>query len=163
MAGSFVPTLVNDMGAAFDPYRRDARPEGLDQSLLRGVNARLPGARRLLPKRLDVLGRDQLQDTRTLWDPTIAPLAKELTDPVIRELVKHDVGIGWPNRDPEETPEDYRARAAHVGQMIEAQLARVVTRSGYTTSTPEKQKDLLEDAITDARRKARPKKKAGAN
>lgn len=160
-AGSFVPTLVNDMAGAFDPYRRDARPEGLDESLLRGVNARLPGARTLLPKRLDVLGREQRQDLRVLWDPTIASIAKELTDPVTRELVRHDVGIGWPNRDPNETADEYRTRSATVGRAIEASLGRLVKMPKYTNATPEKQKDLLEDAVTDARRKVRPKAKLG--
>ena len=152
MAGSFVPTIVNDAAALFDPYRRDARPEGLSDSLEKGLAARLPGLRNSLPQRYDVLGRPEAQTGgAALWDPTIATVAREMDDTVLTALIAHDVGIAWPSRQPQETDAHYRTRARVVGRQIDRVLRIVVASQPYQTTTPEVQQRMLERGISAAR------------
>lgn len=152
MVGSFVPTLASDTAALFDPYLREARPDGFSESLWMGAESRLPGLRQLLPKRFDVLGRPIEQSKMPLWDPTIGTAAKELSDPVLRELVAHRVRVGWPRKKPGESSDLYRARTVQVGKMIDRQLNAVVGSSRYSQLTDAQKVDSLEDAVEIARR-----------
>lgn len=162
MAGSFVPTFVNDLASAFDPYRRDTRPEGgFRHSLWTGVAARLPGARNLLPARLTVLGDTQAQTTRAIWDPTIASIARDLQDDVLRELVKHDVGITWPRQTKDETAAAYRQRVVDTGAEIKARVGRLIDSPRYRQRGAAQQAELIGEEIEDARRRVRERQKRG--
>ena len=154
--GSFIPTLVSDAASLFDPYRREARPEGMRQSLFNGIQNRLPGLRQYLPARETVFGRQETQTYIALWSPTIATVARELDDDVLRELIKHDVGVGWPNRKVGESREDYRRRASVVGKHIKARVERLLQNSAYQDMDAEQQKSQLEDMISRARRDLAP-------
>lgn len=154
--GSFVPTFLNDAAALFDPYRRDVRPEGLRESLWMGAQSRLPGLRNLLPERRDIFGETARQELRPIWDPTIAPVARELHDDTLRALIAHDVGIGWPSRKPKESAEDYRRRTELVGRAIGRQVGIVVQAPWYRTASHETQTEALERAVDIARRQVAP-------
>lgn len=160
-AGSFVPTLVNDIASAFDPYRRENRPDGIKESLWSGVTSRLPGLRNQLPARLTVLGDTQTQDSRAIWDPTIGVVARDLRDDVLRELVARDVGLVWPRQTKDETADAYRRRIIETGQAIRKRLDRIIDAPVYQQASDERKTEMLQDAIEQARRTVRPKK-AGA-
>ena len=155
VAGSFVPTFVNDLASGFDPYRRTARAEGFKDSLWTGAAARFPGLRNRLPARLTVFGEPQAQTTRAIWDPTIATVARDMSDQVLRELVKHDVGIGWPQKRSGESADDFRARTIVTGQSIRERLTQVVESPNYRDMDAERQIGMLEDAIRAARDRVR--------
>jgi hypothetical protein len=157
LVGSFVPTFVNDVTSAFDPYRRDPRPDGISDALWMGAAARLPGLRLLVPKRRDVLGRFAEQDVRAVWDPTIGSQAKHLSDPVLQELLTHDVGVAWPQRKPDEPKEMFSDRARKVGEAITAQVASTIRQSAYAKLSREDQTARLEKAIAKARELTRVK------
>jgi len=157
LAGSFVPTLVNDAASAFDPYRRNARPDGVRTSLWVGAQSRLPGLRNSLPPRLNVFGDRETQETRAIWDPTIATVARDMSDGVLRELIAHDVGVGWPQKRRGEAAEDYAKRVRVTGEAIRTQVTRVVASQAYRRATDGKQTEMLDDAIASARTRVRPK------
>jgi 2'-5' RNA ligase len=154
-AGSFVPTLISDLAGAFDPYRRDARPEGLRESLWIGVQSRVPGLRNLLPERRDVFGRDLPQSKQALWDPFIGSPARELDDAVVRELVRLDVGVGWPQRKGGETAEQYRERTRTIGQAIERNVATVIRSHNYREASDENRALMLDRTIDRTRARFR--------
>lgn len=155
--GSFVPTIVSDVASLFDPYRRDARPDGFTESLLNGVQSRLPGLRNYLPARETVFGEPVAQSKQAFWDPTLSTAAKELGDRALGELIRHDVGVNWPTQVAGvETDAQFRARQRRTGQVIKTQIDRVVTSPAYQRASPERQTDMLEDAIQAGRRRVRP-------
>jgi hypothetical protein len=149
--GSFVPTLLADIAGAFDPYRRDARPEGVREALWNGVQARLPGLRNVLPARRDVFGRDMPQEWTALWDPTIASAARELDEPVLRELIMLDVGVGFPQRSAGESREEYRERAKAVGKAIERNLGATIRSGAYQRASRDQRIEILEATISATR------------
>jgi hypothetical protein len=155
VSGSFVPTFVNDIASGFDPYRRTARAEGFKDSLWTGAAARFPGLRNQLPSRLTVFGDPQAQTTRAIWDPTIATVARDMSDQVLRELVKHDVGIGWPQKRSGETAEDFRARTIVTGKSMRERLTQVVGSPNYQRVDDDQKIKMLEDAIRDGRDRVR--------
>jgi hypothetical protein len=133
------------------------------EALAQGFNTRVPGIRQGLPKRLDVLGREQTTDPVTSWwDPTLPHEARTMSDDVLRELVVRDVGIAWPQRRSEETPEDYRARAQRVGRAIEAEVERVITGPNYGEAGDDAKIEMLERAIDRARTIQRKRDKVAA-
>jgi hypothetical protein len=153
--GSFVPTLAGDLAGAFDPYRRDSRPDGVREMLWLGVMSRLPGLRNLLPERSDVFGRSLEQEGMALWNPTIGSTARELNEPVLRELIKHDVGVGFPQRQSGETQDAYRTRVRALGKMINENLTQTINGPLYQDTTPEQRTEMLDNAVDRARSRFR--------
>ena len=155
--GSFVPTIVSDAASLFDPYRRDARPEGVSEMLTNGLMARIPFLRHQLPVREDVLGRPEAQTTTAIWDATLAPVARELHEPVLMALIRYDVGVAWPTRQPDETTDHYRARARVTGRLIERRVREVMAGRFYRDATEDDvRRQLLERAIAGVRGRVRP-------
>ena len=149
--GSFVPTLVNDAAALFDPYRRDARPDGMREMLYVGVQARLPWLRNALPRRVDVLGRFEDQGKAALWNPTLAIPAREMNDAVIRALLDHDVGVGFVNRREDETREAHQARITATGKAIDLLVGRVLANGALEGRSMEERRQVLDRVISRAR------------
>jgi hypothetical protein len=78
---STIPTLVSDIARATDPKER--RQEGISERII----ARVPGARRTLEPRVDVLGKEQERVgsfIETLIDPTRP--SRIYSSPVINEI-----------------------------------------------------------------------------
>lgn len=146
MAGSFVPTAISDVASVFDPYMRDTRNEGI----LASAKMRLPGVRNTLPPRVDVLGRTMEQSKLGAVDPTIGSIAKELSDPVIKAIQENKIGVGYPQRKPNESDEAFRLRAELRGKLIDERVGITVNSPGYARMKPEQQKKLIESAISNA-------------
>jgi hypothetical protein len=177
--GSFVPTLVADAAALIDHSRRISKPENFGQALYRGIESRIPGVRQALPERLDVLGRPMTQEQTQAVDPTLSQSAKELTDPLLKELVVNKVKIGFPEKlkfDPpgmtavqihqakkagktpekvEESEEEYRLRSALVGRIAELRISQLIRQQTYQNLMPgDMRKERIESAVNGARTEA---------
>ena len=132
IVGSFVPTLVNDLGNLFDNIRRESWGEGTLQSISAAVRARLPFVRRTLPARTDIFGHVMESRKAASFDPTIGAEAKETKNPMLRELIREGVSIGRPRRKPEENLREYRLRSILTGRMMEAEIGRLMADSRYS-------------------------------
>jgi hypothetical protein len=154
LTASFVPAFVNDAASLFDPYRRDARPEGGADFLWTGAQARVPVWRNRLPERRDVLGRKQRQDLVGALSPTIGSPAIELHDPILKQLIATDVGIGFASKDPEETDRQFRARSMRVGQEIAKELREEIRDPGYRVAKMAEKRKRLQKAINRGREHA---------
>jgi hypothetical protein len=148
-AGSFVPTLVNDIGTLFDEVRRDSRGETLAQGVKNAVKARLPGLRNTLPARVDVLGREQKQEKTAAVDPTLGSPAR--TDPVSRELVETKASLSGLKRKPSENAAGFRARSLAEGRMVEAALRELLADPGYRAEAPETRREIITKTISGLR------------
>jgi hypothetical protein len=145
--GSFVPTAVSDVASLGDRVRRD--PEGAREAFM----ARIPGLRSRLPEKRDVLGRPVEQRKTAAIDPTLASPARELEDPVARELVRNAVGVTKLRRNQGETREEHQARATLTGRLIETALREIVEDARYEAiDDREERKLILEAAVNEAQR-----------
>lgn len=160
-AGSFVPTIVADVSSLFDPYLRESRPDSMAGSAVAGIQSRIPGLRNQLPVRSDVLGRPMEQSKLGAVDPTIGSAAKELSDPVTRELVARKISVGDPTRDKDDTDAVFALRKVLAGKLIDERVKLRVRSPGYAGFTDARKKDQIDDAITEARRTARSIKMRG--
>ena len=123
--GSFIPTLLADSAALFDPYMRDARTDGFLESLYKGFQLRTPGWRNVLPQRFDVLGDPVRNTPGTFVNPMISAPAKELSDPAIQRLITTETAIGFPRRDPGESKESFSLRSQIVGREIKRRVGQI--------------------------------------
>jgi len=146
MVGSFVPTYLSEISAGFDPYLRDARPEGTGEMLYKGAQARTPG-RFSLPPRLDVLGQER-------GNATVGSQALEMSSAIRNELQSNNISIGFPQRKPDETATTYRLRSQFVGRLIDEKVRGVLRRPGYPAASTEKRREWLDKAVADAREQA---------
>lgn len=148
MVGSFVPTAVADIATATDDRRRDTRTaEGFGKSVGQVVQNRIPGLRNALPERRDVLGQPVEGRRTAAVDPLLSQTAKEDKDPLIRELVKHQIALPLTKRRPGEQDEEYRLRQQARGVAIRRAGARLVTLPAYQSASPDKQKMALEKQL----------------
>ncbi len=147
IAGSFVPTMAADIGRLTDDVRRSTFQQGSTAS----IRERLPGLRKTLPVRTDVLGRPQRQEARSFADPTIATLAQEKSNPAIRELIANRVGVGRTRRRLGETVEEHQARGNLLGRAIERSIRQEISQQDYQDLESEDKRFLLERAVRRAR------------
>jgi hypothetical protein len=118
MIGSFVPTLLADSAALFDPYMRDSRSDGFLESLYKGFQNRTPGWRNFLPVLRDVFGEAVQEPSAVVVNPMISTKAKEISDPAIQRMITSETSIGFPRRDAGESKESYSLRSQIVGREI---------------------------------------------
>ena len=139
MAGSFIPSAISGVAATHDTVRR--QPQGISE----GIKVRVPGLRQTVPEKVDVLGRTLPQEPLSVIDPTIGVQARELTDPLAKEIVRTQVNIGRTTKIPEhsesikghkvtipgESREEHAAKARLVGILIERTASKVVQSERY--------------------------------
>ncbi len=127
LTASFVPEsgLVRDVAMATDTKEREAR------GFTGPIEKNIPGLRNQLPEAVDALGRPV--DYSRFWaiDPFRSTTARDKSDPVIKELVRLDVGLSKPKREDGESEEDFRRRTIKTGMMLEARLRSVVLSPQY--------------------------------
>lgn len=96
-AGSVVPTLLNDIGNATDPVRRQANTP------LEAIQGRLPGARTALLEQSDAFGNPVLQPSENPLDLTVNPLrpSRDRSTPLTQELsrLKESGNFIFPTQD----------------------------------------------------------------
>lgn len=153
-AGSFVPTIVNDVGTATDGQRRDARRDSLPESVGAAVASRVPGVRTALPVRRDVFGKAGQENRAAAVDPTIG--SRNKPDSFAQELLRIGVGISDPQRKPGESIADWTLRRTLVGGLIQEELRNVIATPKYQGLADREAKALvIRKAITRAREKAK--------
>lgn len=146
IAGSFVPTLVSDVGAVTDNRRRDVK--GIQDAV---VN-RIPLLRRTLPESVDVFGKPLEARRSAAVDPTLASGARDVTDPLLKELTRLDAGVPKSSRKPNESEADYRARIIAEGQAMEKAGRWLITVRNYSSMSDEEKRDAFKDAFEQAKR-----------
>jgi hypothetical protein len=152
---SLVPGPLADVAEATDPWRRDVYQGGL----MSGAMERIPGLRQKLPRRTDVLGARQGQDTFSTFSPTIGSPALELTEPVRRELVEKRVGVAPIFRArSNESDAELQARRRVTGKLVSKVVETVIRDPDYWTDrttkkgrSPYWQHEQLKAAISRAR------------
>ncbi len=155
-AGSFVPTLISDVAGLGDTKRRDTGADSTLGAVANAIKARVPGLRRTLPERVDALGKAEDQLWTQAFDPTLSKPARELKDPVLREMVKQQVSLNKVQRKQGEGAEEHRLRQIITGRVIEARMREVVENPEYRElpelkTGDESRKLVLERAIAKAR------------
>lgn len=145
LAGSFVPTIVSDVGGLTDRVRREGK------GFAGKVQQRIPGLRNRLPEATDALGR-KIEDRKTaFFDPTLTSTAKDKTDPLMRELVRLDMGISAPTKRRDESEADHRDRKRRAGELFERHGRRLVESPQFKSATKERQRALIERLADRAR------------
>ena len=143
--------------------RSDRTKEGTMEAIKDAVSARLPIARESLPARYDVLGRPLEARKAAAVDPTLPSTAREMKDPLDREIVRHSLGISSPEqntkrqwkqggqlvKDPE-TEQEFLLRSRARGLAMQDAMRRVIAHPRYASSPPERQKAALEKAMNRA-------------
>lgn len=152
---SLVPTIVGDVAQAIDSTQR--RPTGV----VEGIQSKIPGASMGLPEKLTPLG-DPVKN-QPLAAVDLFNSKPEVDHPVVKELVRLNVGLSEPNQvikyriDKREVSErlsveDHNALIKHEGDAIKGQLERTMAKPRYETADDEQRTEMLEDAITKGRR-----------
>lgn len=153
-AGSFVPALIDTAGNATDPTRREVRGNDILDSMRRQVQSRIPGARESLPPRVDALGRTITQTPSSAVDPSIGVKAKELSDPIVKQLVDTQARIARATKLPksDETVEETTQRARIVGKAVELALSEAIDSNAYRDAAADKKarREILMDAMKRA-------------
>lgn len=169
--GSVVPAVVAGAARAVDPTMREAETIG------DAVRARIPGASKQLPAKLDVFGEERRGEpgaVANLLDPTYARGDRRGSDPVVAELDRVGLGIAPLKRKKDETPAAFRARVKAVGAAMKDELRAAIESPTYTEDfraeaerlAPEAeyrgqsvdeiarslQREYLKDVITNVRR-----------
>jgi hypothetical protein len=151
LAGSVVPTIVNDIGTLTDSQQRDAKGYSLKDSVTRKVKSRLPIARKSLPVAVDVFGED-LESRRTAAvDPTLTRTDKS-NDPVIKELTRLDVGVSRSRRKAGEPEEEYRKRVIREGKAMKQAATELVNSARYKHLEDDDKREALRRVFTSAKR-----------
>ncbi len=126
-AGSFVPTAVSDVGELIDQQQRDTRGQGFTGQ----VAKRIPGVRQTLPGAIDALGRPIEDRATQVIDPTRTTTAREQTEPLIRELIRLDIGLSKMKKKPQEPDDQYRARIRRFGTLYESYGLEMLSSPRY--------------------------------
>lgn len=109
VAGSFVPTMVSDIGQIADTERRQT------DTFPRQIENRIPGLRNTLPAKPDVLGRPI--PLPMAFDPTRSLTAQEANNPLMAELVRLDQGISGFEKKKTESEEEFAEKQRTFGQL----------------------------------------------
>lgn len=172
-AASVVPAAIGGASRALDPTMRETETAG------DAVKARVPGAGRDLPAKLDVLGEERRGEggaVANLADPMYSRSDRRQSDALVRELDRVGLGITPLKKQPGEDATRYRDRVKAVGQAMREELRAAIETPGYTEDlrgeakrlkasgepeysgrsveqiTADLQRDFLKDVITRVRR-----------
>jgi hypothetical protein len=149
--GSFVPAIVNDIATATNPERPASPPRGsgMASAAAHGVQSRLPFLRGKLPPQTDVFGRKPDARRSNAINPFTPSEAREQTDPLFKELIASDVGIGGVKQNVGESDADYRERKNLIGEYIEDSLRSILDS---LPEDPQERREQIRKAVTKAKR-----------
>jgi len=140
IAGSFVPTIVSDVGELADSTRREGK------GFIGQVQRRVPFARNYLPAAEDATGRP-LEDRKTsFFDPTLTSTARDKSDPLMRELTRLDLGLSKPQRNPGESEAAHRERSTKFGREFGSLTDSIVRTTDYWRLTDEERRTAFDVA-----------------
>jgi hypothetical protein len=157
-AGSVIPTIISDIARGLDPLERryDTPYEAL--------KARIPGVRETLEPRIDVMGEELIRGgnfIETLIDPT-RPSNIKVTEVIVELRRLSDAGHsitptgfgrreGWKSL----TPEQNTRLLQRAGQVLEANLSRLVKLEGYKKASDQEKAKKIKRWTQIARDSAR--------
>lgn len=151
--GSVVPAGVAAIARAADPLQREHHGPA------EAVVARIPGASRTLPAKLDAFGKPVANTSaggKAFYD--ILQTRPANTDPLVQELARVGVTVGMPGKlrtvarvKETRTPAEYRAFLAESGPAIQATLRDVVAAPEYQAASSDEQRAALENVIRSVR------------
>ncbi len=143
LAGSFIPSAVANVGELIDTSQRQA------EGFLPQIEKRLPGLRETLPVATDVLGRP-LEDRATqIVDPTRSTTATQL--PILKELVRLDVGLNKLKKQPGQSDADYRDKVSRFGSLYQEYGAALLSNPQYQRATDKQKKEALDSLSNRAK------------
>lgn len=151
VAGSFVPTALSDVGGLADDTRRDTRSETVAGAAIKGVMARVPGLRNTLPARRDVFGKPLPQSKLSAIDPTLGSEAKEINDPILREMVRVGVSMDFQKAKDGESGAQLQARQQRTGTAVRSAVGSVIRSVQYREANDEEKQNLIEREIKTIR------------
>jgi GNAT superfamily N-acetyltransferase len=151
-AGMVVPTIVGNVAEATDPVQRERSRESIGSQVATGVQSRIPGARQMLPPRLDVLGKPVASAGASALSPFRMSPAREANDPVARALVADQVALSRSDKKPGESEAEHRLRTETQGKAIGGALNRAITSPAYKRlDTEDERRDYMKKQIDKSR------------
>lgn len=161
-----VPNLIAQPTASYDPVQRDQKPDpeatvlqGMMESLLNRVKARVPGLRDNLPAKQNVWGEDVPNDGRAGLDLiSPLPLRKDRSDPVLREMLNEGLRVGKPGKTVGHitlTREEHRAYTRLSGRYIREDLTALVEDPEWKRQLGGERRNWFEEVKRSARADAR--------
>jgi hypothetical protein len=156
LAGSFIPTFVNDAATALDDKKRETKTP-LDR-----IQNRVPVLRNQLPAKVDVLGREVPNDRLHAINAFLSKEAREDKDPVVRELLRLDVGLAPVGKQVtvrgtavKLSDEQIRNLGKRTGELAQQSIVRLIERPAYQRADDDRKKAAMEKVIINARAQAR--------
>jgi hypothetical protein len=145
IAGSFVPTIVSDAGAALDTVQR--QPRGFAEQ----IQNRLPILRERLQAKTDAFGQPLQTRPTDFFDPFLTRPAREAESPLVAELARLGVGVTQPQKRRNEKPEDYEKRRLEVGRRFNRYGAELLDSAEWREATDAERKAALAYLLTQAK------------
>lgn len=136
LVGSFVPTIVSDVGELIDPKQRQA--EGFTAQ----IEKRIPGVRQMLPEKTDALGRPAQDRMTQFIDPTLTTKADEA--PILKELVRLDVGLSKLKKNPKDDDATHAERVRRFGSLYLEYGSQLLANQKYQMANNATQRAALE-------------------
>jgi hypothetical protein len=148
IAGSFVPTIVSDAGAAIDKVQR--QPRGFVQQ----IQNRLPVFREKLPPKTDAFGQPMGTRPTDFFDPFLTRPTRETESPLTTALTRLGVGITPPQKRPNEKPVEYEARRAEVGRLFNQYGAELLDSAEWRDANDDERKAALAYLLGEAKKQS---------
>jgi hypothetical protein len=145
--GAILPPDVQRLARATDPE---------DEPGIGHVLARMGGFERSKAKRRPV-GVVEEFEAVTPGLRTNVPIMRGLPDKVAKEMDSQQKKLGAPAREPDETPEEYKARVDKETKAIGRTLPEIIQSDEYRTASKAEKKKLLDFGIKEARKDAESK------
>lgn len=159
-AGGFVPAVVGNTAALFDPVQRDTRhTEGLTDYLgapLARVRSRIPGLSDALPERVDMWGRTLPNDRTRLISPFRTSEARH--DPITEEMLRINARFGQLKNETDglpHTPAQQSAYEALAGRYTYEDIGKAMADPSWLNLSDDERRKWVDEIKEDARRAAR--------
>ena len=153
LASIAVPAIVAQTERATDPVLRDAK------TMLDAIRARVPGLSTSVVPRRDAFGREQRNEGGLgpdIMSPVWTSTAKR--DPVVEALLDAGAHISKPSDKVggrELRPDEYDRYQVEAGAAERSYLQSLIGSPNWKQIAPDDRKQVLETAISEARRGAR--------
>lgn len=131
----FIPGsgLVRSIAQATDPVIRETKSPSVLEAAKQNIMAGVPGLSKMLPERLDPLGRTQVRDLGPVGS-IFSPLAVReslTTDPVRAELERTNAVVTPVKRRKDETPSGFEERKRFTGETVNRVVAAIINSQRY--------------------------------
>lgn len=138
IAGSFVPSIVSDVGGLTDKYQRQGK------TFLSAAGTRIPGIRNTLPVKKNSAG----QPIKTEWTDVIDPFGSrpvtQSATELERAIMERGVTMSEPKRKPGEPERLYEERKQRASDWFAQYGERLVNSAEYQSASPDDQQKALE-------------------